>query len=58
MKPLVGLVGIGAIQGIAQVPSEGIPLVDVVKMVSSIVVAIGTLIHMFKKDKTQPPKTT
>lgn len=51
MKAIIGLGGIGAVQGVAQVPSDGTPTIELGKLIIQIVIGIATLWKMFKKPK-------
>lgn len=49
MKALIGAGGILAIQGVAQVPTDGTPYVELIKIVIQVILGIASLFHMFKK---------
>lgn len=51
MKVLIGLGGIGAVQGVAQVPTDGTPTIEIGKLIIQLVIGIATLWKMFKKPK-------
>jgi hypothetical protein len=51
MKALIGLGGIGAVQGVAQVPTDGTPTIEIGKLIIQLVIGIATLWKMFKKPK-------
>lgn len=51
MKSIIGLGGIGAVQGVSQVPSDGTPTIELGKLIIQIVIGIATLWKMFKKPK-------
>lgn len=51
MKSLIGLSGIALVQGVASVPTNGVPLVEIVKIAIQVILGIGSLWHMFKKPK-------
>jgi hypothetical protein len=51
MKSLIGLTGIGLVQGTALIPTNGIPLIEFGKLAIQIIIGIASIIHMFKKPK-------
>lgn len=51
MKAFIGAGGILAVQGVAQVPTDGTPTVELVKILIQVVLGIASLFHMFKKPK-------
>ncbi|SHM71995.1 hypothetical protein [Flavobacterium xinjiangense] len=51
MKSLIGLTGIGLVQGTALIPTNGLPLAEIVKIAIQVVIGIASIIHMFKKPK-------
>lgn len=51
MKAIIGMSGIGAVQGVALVPTDGTPTIEIGKLIIQIVIGIATLWKMFKKPK-------
>ncbi|MDI5895829.1 hypothetical protein [Flavobacterium algoritolerans] len=50
VKPLIGTVGIGLIEGVDSIPSVN-GTTDIIKIVVQVVLAIASLYKMFKKPK-------
>jgi hypothetical protein len=51
MKSYIGLMGIGLVQGTTLIPTNGVPLVELVKIAIQVVIGVASIIHMFKKPK-------
>ncbi|WP_300976889.1 hypothetical protein [Flavobacterium sp.] len=54
-KPLIGTIGIGAIEGVQHLPAPS-PTIEIAKLAIQIVLGIATLFKMFKKPKPQEEK--
>ena len=54
MKAVIGLTGIGFVEGVSQVPTDGTPILDVGKLLIQLVIGLVTLFKMLKKPK--PPQ--
>jgi len=54
MKAVIGLTGIGFVEGVSQVPTDGTPILDVGKLLIQLVIGVVTLFKMLKKPK--PPQ--
>lgn len=50
----LGTASVGAIEGIQQIPSST-PTVEIIKIAIQVIVAVGTLIKMFRKPKQEKP---
>jgi hypothetical protein len=55
MKALIGTVGLASVEVAQQLPTDGTPTSEVIKIVVQLVIGLATLIGLFKKPKT--PKT-
>jgi hypothetical protein len=52
IKPLIGTIGIGAIEGVQNIPAPN-GTIEIIKIAVQIVLAIATLFKMFKKPKEE-----
>jgi hypothetical protein len=50
MKPLIGMVGAGLVEGVGHIPSPT-ATVDIIKLAIQLVLGIASLWQMFKKPK-------
>lgn len=50
---MIGLSGIAGVQGVALVPTDGTPTIEIGKLIVQIVIGIATLWKMFKKPKDE-----
>ena len=51
MKAVIGLTGIGFVEGVSQVPTDGTPAIEVGKLLIQLVIGVVTLFKMLKKPK-------
>lgn len=51
MKPLIGLIGMGASQAVGSLPTDGTPTSEIVKIVVNVIIGLVTIFHLFKKPK-------
>lgn len=51
MRFLSGMFGVTAVQGIAMIPTDGIPITEIIKVVIQAAIGVATVVHMFKKPK-------
>lgn len=51
MKSLIGLTGIALVQGTGAIPTNGLPIVEIIKVGIQLIIGIASLFHMFRKPK-------
>lgn len=51
MKSLVGLTGIALVQTTSVIPSNGVPFIEIGKLLIQVIIGIASIVHMFKKPK-------
>lgn len=51
MKAVIGLTGIGFVEGVSQVPTDGTPMIEVGKLLIQLVIGVVTVFKMLKKPK-------
>ena len=54
MKAVIGLTGIGFVEGVSQVPTDGTPMIEVGKLLIQLVIGVVTLFKMLKKPNPTP----
>jgi len=52
-KFLIGSTGVASAQIVDSIPTDGMPISEIAKIIIQLVIGIGTLIQMFKKPKTE-----
>jgi hypothetical protein len=50
-KALVGSTGLATAQLVGSIPSDGMPISEVVKIIIQLIIGAGTLFQMFRKPK-------
>lgn len=53
MKALIGTGGILAVQGVSQVPADGVPILEIGKFLIQVAIGVATIWKMFKKPKAE-----
>lgn len=54
MKALIGTVGLASVEVSQQLPTDGTPTSEVIKIVIQLIIGLATLVGIFKKPKPTP----